>query len=69
MHLILFLGDSLSDSKVLVTPGGGLPQKTIIHVYVDNYRLHEAFVLGLTKAEELEMLSVVIPVRPSGKPD
>lgn len=69
MHLILFLEDSLSDSKVLVTPGGGLPQKTIIHVYVDNYRLHKAFALGLTKAEELKMLSVVIPVRPSGKPD
>jgi hypothetical protein len=34
-----------------------------------NGYLHEAFVLGLTKAEELEMLSVVIPVRPSGKPD
>ncbi|CAG2236898.1 DTX [Mytilus edulis] len=51
---------SLSDSKVLCYL---LPQKTIIHVYVENSELQEAFMLGLTKADEMRMLNVVIPVR------
>ncbi|XP_052100378.1 uncharacterized protein LOC127734517 [Mytilus californianus] len=55
----------LSGSKILVTPGGFLPQKTIIHVYVENLCLQDAFMLGLAKAEEMKMKSTVIPVRPT----
>ncbi|CAC5420245.1 DTX [Mytilus coruscus] len=55
----------LSGSKILVTPGGFLPQKTIIHVYVENLCLQDAFMLGLAKAEEMKMKSAVIPVRPT----
>lgn len=66
LFTLVFSESTLGESKILVTPGGSLPQKKIIHVYVDEGQILPAFKLALTQADRMKLSSVVIPVRPTG---
>ncbi|KAK3094976.1 hypothetical protein FSP39_008624 [Pinctada imbricata] len=54
----------LSERRQLVTPAGNLPQRKILHVYVSDANISEAFVRAMILAEqEGDISSLVFPLR------
>ena len=58
----------ISERRQLVTPAGHLPQRKILHVYVSEGNIFDAFLHALILAErEGDIASLVFPLRVNGK--
>ena len=58
----------ISERRQLITPAGHLPQRKILHIYVSEGNICDAFLHALILAErEGDIASLVFPLRVNGK--